>query len=171
MTLVLQRAIGRVLPLEWQLRRISQTAEMLLTHVNLYAAVSAARVHGRKRVLLELRSPVAVSAQVLEQLRLYLARKLNAVLGLTLEPQQLLLVSLPPADASPQQAPTSSALEREIPQLPLWSARGRQAHAPAAQPRDAAQAVAVPAAANDTPAPRASPPILLDDGWIGLRGV
>lgn len=115
----LPRVIGMVVPLSFHRRRITQAAEVILSNVDLYASVTT-RVVGT-RLLMELRSPIVVPPQVLEGLRLYLARKLQAVLGLKLAPAQIYLVSLPPADDPDRLAPTTRALKRMVQFLPQWS--------------------------------------------------
>lgn len=105
-----------------RLRRIDKAVETILSNIELFASVRTMAVAGPgKRLLMELRAPVALSALTLAQLRGYIARKLEAVLGLRLRAEQVFLVSLPSAGAPTPAEPGSVELARTVQGLPLWS--------------------------------------------------
>lgn len=126
--------LSALLPLSWQRRRITQATEMILSNIGLYASVRAVSVDGGKRLVMELRSPVAIPADVLESTRRYVARKLHPALGLRLRPEQLYLVSLPHEDhPSAPGEPSTGALRRIVNSLPAWASvrRVQPTHDPA----------------------------------------
>ena len=156
-----------LLPLSWQRRRITQATEMILSNIGLYASVRALSVDEGRRLVMELLSPVALPADVLDSIRRYLARKLHSLLGLRLRHDQLYLVSLPQGDAPvPPPEPSTGALRRAVNSLPLW-APSKVALTPAAPARMAASNDStVPASrldASDAPPQRLAARFELDD--------
>jgi hypothetical protein len=125
MSLIFKRWLSKVLPWSWQRRGISRAAEMILSNVNMYATVTTYLVDGPgpQRLLMELRSPVAVPADALEQLHVYVARKLEQLLGLRVQSHRIYLVSLPPVDARPIGEVDGMALARTMQMLPMWPAQ------------------------------------------------
>lgn len=121
MPTALQRAASAVLPLSLQRRRIRQATELILSNVNLYASVSGLHLaDSGRRMVMELRAPVALPAATADALRRYLARKLHQTIGLRLDPERLYLVSLPPRDVASRDTPSSPSLRRQIKELPQW---------------------------------------------------
>ncbi|MEJ8837566.1 hypothetical protein [Ramlibacter sp. AN1133] len=129
----LHRAFGRLLPLSLQRRRITHAVELALTDVDLYVTVSHLHLSTFGRQLtMELRAPVAVPPTMLEAIRGYIAQRLQELLGLQLQPQQIYLVSLPPHNVQAAAPPSTGALRRAVQLLQPWAPRTAPSAPPAA---------------------------------------
>lgn len=116
-----RRILSRLLPLSWQRRRIARAVEVILSNIELFAHVEVRMLAGRG-VLMQLHATVQLSAEAQEQTRRYIARKLNAFMGISLAADEIYVVSMPPKPPQYEGLPAvdSNQLARMILMAPPW---------------------------------------------------
>jgi hypothetical protein len=123
--LLLRSLLDSVTPWSWRLLRYGQVCEMALMHVNFSCKVSVRRLLDgrRKAMLVQVESPEPLPSELALEVRSYLVRKLNAVMGTRLKIDQLHLAPVPSAAAPSERVPYVSS---EMLSARLASARSRR---------------------------------------------